>query len=108
VRVDASAGDGWFYEGAGIYRHVWLLKTDPLHLGRWESYVRCEVQGQTALLQLGTVVQNQGEHSADCRVRWTILDPQNKQVAIAESAPQDALADGGTTFTASVKVPKPE
>src|SRR5450755_3047240 len=24
VRVDASYGDGWFYEGAGIYRHVWL------------------------------------------------------------------------------------
>ena len=26
VRVDASFGDGWFYEGAGIYRHVWLTK----------------------------------------------------------------------------------
>ncbi len=38
VRVDASFGDGWFYEGAGIYRHVWLTKTDALHLGRWESY----------------------------------------------------------------------
>ena len=37
VRVDASFGDGWFYEGAGIYRHVWLTKTDPLHLGRWEA-----------------------------------------------------------------------
>ncbi len=36
----ASFGDGWFYEGAGIYRHVWLTKTDALHLGRWESYVR--------------------------------------------------------------------
>ena len=40
VRVDASFGSGWFYEGAGIYRHVWLTKTDALHLGRWESYVR--------------------------------------------------------------------
>ncbi len=26
VRVDASFGDGWFYEGAGIYRHVWLTR----------------------------------------------------------------------------------
>ena len=40
VRMDASFGDGWFYEGAGIYRHVWLTKTDALHLGQWESYVR--------------------------------------------------------------------
>ena len=38
VRMDASFGDGWFYEGAGIYRHVWLTKTDALHLGQWESY----------------------------------------------------------------------
>ena len=40
VRVDASYGDGWFYEGAGIYRHVWLTKVDPLHIGQWETYVR--------------------------------------------------------------------
>ncbi|HEY1628611.1 MAG TPA: beta galactosidase jelly roll domain-containing protein, partial [Tepidisphaeraceae bacterium] len=32
VRVDASQKEGWWYEGAGIYRHVWLIKTDPLHL----------------------------------------------------------------------------
>ena len=29
VRVDATSSDGWFYEGAGIYRHVWLVKTQP-------------------------------------------------------------------------------
>jgi beta-galactosidase len=30
VRVDANEPEGWFYEGAGIYRHVWLVKTAPL------------------------------------------------------------------------------
>jgi beta-galactosidase len=30
ARVDASRFEGWFYEGAGIYRHVWLDKTDPV------------------------------------------------------------------------------
>ena len=30
VRVDASKFEGWFYEGAGIYRHVWLDKTAPV------------------------------------------------------------------------------
>ena len=43
LRVDASFGDGWFYEGAGIYRHVWLTKTDALHLGKWDSTVRAAV-----------------------------------------------------------------
>ena len=32
VRIDASRAEGWFYEGAGIYRHVWLEKTGPLHI----------------------------------------------------------------------------
>jgi len=30
VRVDATSWEGWWYEGAGIYRHAWLVKTDPL------------------------------------------------------------------------------
>jgi beta-galactosidase len=30
VKVDASQFEGWFYEGAGIYRHVWLVKTAPV------------------------------------------------------------------------------
>ena len=30
VKVDASKFEGWFYEGAGIYRHVWLEKTSPI------------------------------------------------------------------------------
>ena len=57
ARVDASFGDGWFYEGAGIYRHVWLTKTDALHLGKWESYVRSETAGNSATL----TARNQGE-----------------------------------------------
>lgn len=32
VRVDAEAQEGWWYEGAGIYRHVWLVKRSPLHI----------------------------------------------------------------------------
>jgi len=28
--VDATRFEGWFYEGAGIYRHVWLEKTSPV------------------------------------------------------------------------------
>lgn len=32
VRVDAEAQEGWWYEGAGIYRHAWLVKRSPLHI----------------------------------------------------------------------------
>ncbi|MGH9761516.1 MAG: sugar-binding domain-containing protein, partial [Blastocatellia bacterium] len=32
VRIDATQVEGWFYEGAGIYRHVWLVKTAPVNI----------------------------------------------------------------------------
>ncbi|HET6723573.1 MAG TPA: beta galactosidase jelly roll domain-containing protein, partial [Chitinophagaceae bacterium] len=32
VRVDATQYEGWFYEGAGIYRHVWLNKYSNTHI----------------------------------------------------------------------------
>ncbi|MFZ0732488.1 MAG: beta-galactosidase GalA [Candidatus Sulfotelmatobacter sp.] len=107
VRMDASFGDGWFYEGAGIYRHVWLTKTDALHLGRWESYVRPALKGKSATLSLGTVVQNQGKGAETCRVRWQIVDKAGKTVASAESAPQSVPAEGSATFTANANLTDP-
>ncbi|HZE84583.1 MAG TPA: hypothetical protein VE035_09750, partial [Puia sp.] len=32
VKVDAVQQEGWWYEGAGIYRHAWLVKRNPIHL----------------------------------------------------------------------------
>jgi beta-galactosidase len=107
VRVDATFGDGWFYEGAGIYRHVWLTKTDPVHLGRWESYVRTEVKPGATTLSLGTIVENQTTQSATPRVHWQILDPEGKTVAVAEAAPQAIAADGTAMFNATTELRSP-
>jgi beta-galactosidase len=104
VRLDASFGDGWFYEGAGIYRHVWLTKMDPLHLAQWESYVRTEVKGTVATMTLGTVVQNQGTKPESCRVRWQIIDASGKAVASADSALQQITPDGSAVFSGAARL----
>jgi beta-galactosidase len=95
ARVDASFGDGWFYEGAGIYRHVWLSKTDALHLGQWDSLVRTQVSGNSTTLTLATTVENLGKQAENAKVSWTILDASGKTVATAESPQQSVPADGG-------------
>jgi beta-galactosidase len=105
--VDASFGDGWFYEGAGIYRHVWLTKTDALHLGRWESTVRTAVTDSSAILTLGTVVENRGKQAENAKVSWQILDAAGKTVATAEAPGQSIAVDGAATFTATVKLDNP-
>jgi beta-galactosidase len=108
ARVDASFGDGWFYEGAGIYRHVWLTKSDPLHLGKWESYVRPKATDSDAVnLELATVVVNEGGNFEKAAVSWQILDAVGKTVAAAEAPAQVIDVDGKVSFTASAKLSNP-
>ena len=107
ARVDASFGDGWFYEGAGIYRHVWLTKTDALHLGKWDSTVRTAVTDNAATLTLGTVVENQGKQAENAKVKWQILDAAGKTVATAEAPLQSIAVDGSAAFSATANLANP-
>jgi beta-galactosidase len=108
ARVDASYGDGWFYEGAGIYRHAWLTKTDPLHLGQWESTVRPEAtDGKAVNLELATVVVNDGKNFEKAAVSWQVLDAAGKTVAAAEAPAQVIDVDGRVSFAASAKLSDP-
>jgi beta-galactosidase len=99
ARVDASFGDGWFYEGAGIYRHVWLTKTDSLHLAPLESVVRVTMEGQFASVELATVVENHTGQVVPATVTWEILDPAGKTVATAETHEQPVGPCCDTSFS---------
>jgi beta-galactosidase len=83
VRVDATMEEGWFYEGAGIYRHVWLQKTNPLHVTTHGSYVNPVPVGQDALLQVSTNIINEQTRAAACRVQYHVLDAAGNTVADA-------------------------
>ncbi len=63
VRVDASCWEGWWYEGAGIYRHVWLTKTDPLHVARCGTFVTSEVKRTTAVVTARTTIVNESDNA---------------------------------------------
>jgi beta-galactosidase len=107
LRVDASFGDGWFYEGAGVYRHVWLTKTDALHLGKWDSTVRATVNGNSATLALATVVQNESRQAAPAKVTWKIVDAKGATVAAAEAPAQSIAARGSAIYAATAELAHP-
>jgi beta-galactosidase len=81
VRVDATGSDGWFYEGAGIYRHVWLVKTNPVHVKKWGTLVRSEIRGGGAKLSILSEVENCSHAVKNARVISTIVDPSGSAVA---------------------------
>lgn len=107
LRVDASFGDGWFYEGAGIYRHVWLTKMDPVHLGKWESVVRSSVKGDAATLDLATIVENEHEHAVNASLEWSVLDAAGNVVAKATSPAQAIAPNASADYRATANLGDP-
>ncbi|PYS72474.1 MAG: beta-galactosidase, partial [Acidobacteria bacterium] len=89
-------GEGWFYEGAGIYRHVWLAKTDPLHVAQWGTFVRSEVRGQTAVVYISTEVENDADQDRTCRVLSQIVNDEGRVIASAQTRP--ATTPAWTTY----------
>jgi beta-galactosidase len=61
VRVDASQVEGWFYEGAGIYRHVWLTQKNPLHISPHGVFVTTQTKGGDTRVTVRTRIVNESD-----------------------------------------------
>ena len=99
LRVDATESDGWFYEGAGIYRHAWLVKTAPVHVAQWGTFVRSTVQGGKAGLEIRIEVEKHAGAPHAARVTSTVLDPTDKAIAKVTSKAMDVPREGTGTFS---------
>ena len=110
VRVDASQFEGWFYEGAGIYRHVWLEKTSPLAIAPdgifvYSSFPNNLPQG-AATLHLQTQLLDTQTNPAVAKVTWQILDPAGKLLhTVKESTHALAWTDNRVERTVKVSSP---
>ena len=86
VRADASLEEGWFYEGAGIYRDAWLLKSAAVSVAPFGTFVHADLQAPyaTATLYVETEVSNHALTPQHCSVEQTLLDAEGREVAHAE------------------------
>jgi len=108
VRVEATQSDGWFYEGAGIYRHTWLVKTAPIHVKQWGTFVRSTIQAGNAAVKIRTEVANDANEQHNVRVISTILDPSGKSVAKTITTGIGVSGNEQQTFEQQVSVANPE
>jgi beta-galactosidase len=60
VRADATQQEGWYYEGAGIYRHVWLSSHSPVHIPIDGIFTHASLTADQALLTVETTLLHEG------------------------------------------------
>ncbi|MDQ5980118.1 MAG: beta-galactosidase [Verrucomicrobiota bacterium] len=109
VRVDASVEEGWFYEGAGIYRHVWLTKTAPLHVARWGTYVTSEVTADHAQADITAraTISNEGGVAAAFQLEQTILGPDGGSLVTRSLTGLTVAAGASAEFALTLPVAQP-
>jgi beta-galactosidase len=107
VRVDATMEEGWYYEGAGIYRHVWLTKTSPLHVDRYGTFVTTTTGKNSADITIRTTVKNEYNRSVDFQVQQSIEDETGKIIAGNNSGNVGIKAGSETTLYCGINLNNP-
>jgi beta-galactosidase len=110
VRADNSGqpASRW-YSGAGIYRHVRLIVTDPVHLDQWATFVTTpKVAAGGATVRVETTVVNQSEATRSVSLEITLLGPDGKTVKTAETPAQSVAAGASAPFTLELAVSSPD
>ena len=107
VRVDASMEEGWFYEGAGIYRHVYLQKTNPVHVIENGTYVTSEIKENNAEITAEVTIENKGNYNGSIEIIQTILDTAEKQITSVSENVQSPEFYKKANFTSKLTVKNP-
>jgi beta-galactosidase len=84
VRVDATQNEGWFYEGAGIYRHVWLNKYSNAHITTDGIFAYSKVENNKATISVETSIVNEDLSAQNLSVNAYLADRAGKIVANAK------------------------
>lgn len=115
VRLDTEQWDSRWYPGAGIYRHVWLVKTNPVHVGHWGTYITTpEVTDQQATVKLAVTLDNRTTAPAKATLRTTIYEigkngkPAGKPVVTMGDAKTDVEPNGNATVEHQATISNPK
>lgn len=97
VRLDTEKFDARWYSGGGIYRNVWLVKTEPVHVFHWGTFMTTpEISHENACLDLAIEVENNSgksvrpvvktsvyEYGADDRIGKRVCEMDGAAVSVA-------------------------
>ena len=91
VRADATLEEGWFYEGAGIYRDAWLIKTGKVSVAPFGTFVYADLKApyDKTVVHIDTEIHNSTLDRQTCQIEQRLLDADGKEVGKATAATLD-------------------
>jgi beta-galactosidase len=100
VRLAPEPESSRWYPGAGLYRHVWIDATGPVHVARWGTFVTTPaVTDAAATVVVRTEIQNREAKPATVSLETSILDAEGKVVVRTLAEP--TVGPGGTELVAA-------
>lgn len=86
VKVKNEGENSRWYPGSGIYRHVWLKSSSPIHIAEWGTFVSTpEVKPDMAKAGIQTTLTNQSSETAEIRLITKIRDTNGTEIGKAEA-----------------------
>ena len=108
VQVKTETVTSRWYSGSGIYRHVWLTKTSPLHIaGNGTAITTPLVSEKEATVEVSSKILNTEKIETPVTVKLKVLDSNGKQVAKAEKEAHLSREKEATTINQKVEIPTP-
>ncbi len=107
VRVDASQYEGWYYEGAGIYRHVWLNEYNNVHIAEDGLYIHSKVGASSATVTVETTVTNDNTVPAATNVSAYLTSRDGKLLGRAPVQTVSLGPNETRTLTQTVTIAHP-
>ena len=107
VRLAPEPESSRWYPGAGLYRHVWIDATAPVHVARWGTFVTTPAVTDTeATVSIRTELRSREAQSARVTLETAIVDDAGRTVARTSSGATVPANETASTEGRLV-VPKP-
>jgi beta-galactosidase len=115
IRVDNPRNSSRWYPGGGIYRNVWLVKSAPVAIGHWGTFITTpEITKDTASVNIKVAVDNRSASESNIKLAAEIFELDSndhksaRSVATTESADLKAVPNSTTEGALSAEVRQPK